>query len=98
MNNFKDFGIKSTSQAFRGPAIEIYKVLNKEIVIEKFKVEPSKKKAGTEYLTLQIHVDNQDKVIFVGSKNLIDLIKQVATDKFPFKTIIIKENDRLEFT
>jgi hypothetical protein len=36
--------------------------------------------------------------MFTGSKSLIEMIEQVPKANFPFKTIIITENDRPEFT
>lgn len=73
-------------------------VLNIEIIVQGFKIEDSKKKQGTKYLTLQIEIDYTNRVVFTGSKNLMDLISQVPDDKFPFQTIIKKNDKRLEFT
>jgi hypothetical protein len=98
MESFSTFGIKPIKQGFVGPQIEVYKVLNKEIVVEKYEIAPSKKKVGTDYLTLQVIVDNQSRVIFTGSRYLIEMIKKVPADKLPFKTTIVKDNDALMFT
>jgi len=35
--------------------------------------------------------------LFSGSKNLIEMIKQVNEKDFPFLTTIIKQGERLEF-
>lgn len=98
MFNFKDLGIKPTENTFTGKKIEIDDVLNTEIIIEGFKIQDSKKKLGTQYLTLQIEKEENKRVVFTGSKNLMDLINQVPEDRFPFKTTIRKNDKRLEFT
>jgi len=98
MFHFKDFAIKPKENTFTGKKIEIDDVLNIEIIVERFKIEDSKKKQGTKYLTLQIEKENSKRIVFTGSKNLMDLITQVPKDKFPFKTIIKKHDKRLEFT
>lgn len=98
MFNFKDLGIKPTESTFTGKKIEIDDILNTEIIVEGFKIKDSTKKQGTQYLTLQIEKEENKRVVFTGSKNLMDLINQVPEDKFPFKTIIRKNDKRLEFT
>lgn len=98
MFNFKDLGIKPKQDTFTGKKIEIDDILNIEIIVEGFKIQDSTKKAGTKYLTLQIEKEDNKRVVFTGSKNLMDLISQVPVDKFPFKTTIRKNDKRLEFT
>lgn len=98
MFNFSDLGIQPKENTFTGKKIEIDDVLNTEIIVESFKIEDSKKKQGTKYLTLQIQSNQTKRVVFTGSKNLMDLVSQVPKDKFPFKTIIKKNDKRLEFT
>lgn len=99
MHSFKDFGIKTQDKGFEGEKIRIDRILNKLIVIEKYKIEDSKfGKENDKCLHIQILVDNSKRVLFTGSGNLMEMIKQVPTDKFPFSTTIVKENERLEFT
>ena len=98
MFNFKDLKIKPKENTFIGDKINIDKILNTEIKVLAYKVEPSKAKAGTELLTLQIERKGDKNIIFTGSGNLIFMIRQVPKDKFPFTTTIIKEDRRLEFT
>lgn len=98
MFHFKDLGIKPKENIFTGKKIEIDDVLNIEVIVEEFKIEDSKKKHGTKYLTLQIELEGNKRIVFTGSKNLMDLIGQVPKDKFPFKTTIKKNDKRLEFT
>lgn len=100
MKSFKDLGIKVETQGFLGEKIEIYHVLNKEIIINKYKIEPSKylDKGNGKRLTLQITHEEKDRVIFTGSIILMDLITKVKKEDFPFKTTIIKENKSYQFT
>ena len=99
MNNFKDFDIKPKINAFTGDKIQVQKLFNVPITVHDFKIEPSKQKTGTELLTLQIEKSGQKRVVFTGSSVLIDQIKRVPIDKFPFSTTIVSgENDCYEFT
>lgn len=98
MFSFSDFKIKPRENTFTGKKIDIDDILNVEIIVTGFKIEDSKKKAGTKFLTLQIEYENNKRVVFTGSKNLQDLILQVTEDQFPFKTTIRKNDKRLDFT
>lgn len=96
MNSFSEFDIKPAVKPFSGEKIDVQKLLNVEIVIEAFKVEPSKYKKD-ECLYMQIRHKGEQRVIFIGSKYLIQMIRQVPVDKFPFKATIISENKTLLF-
>lgn len=98
MFNFKDFGIKPKENAFTGKKIDVEDLLNEEIIVFDYDIKDSTKKAGTKYLTLQIEVDTKRRVVFTGGKTLMDVIEQIPKDNFPFKTIIRKNDKRLEFT
>lgn len=98
MNNFKDFDIKPKINAFVGDKIPVKKILNLPINVLDFKIEPSKQKQGTEFLTIQIEKSEEKRIVFTGSSVLIDQIKRVGKDKFPFMTTIKGENDYYEFT
>ncbi len=100
MNKFSDFGITPTAKGFEGEKIKVERILNKGIMVHSFKIEPSKVegKKGSDCLHLQLTVDNEKRVLFSGSFTLIEMIKRVPEDKFPFETTIVKENDRLKFT
>ena len=98
MTAFKDFGIKAKPNSFTGDKIKIDKVLNQEITVHAFKIAKSTKKENTDYLTIQIEKDKTRYVIFTGSTILMQMIKEVPEDKFPFKTTIVKNNDYPEFT
>lgn len=100
MHSFKDLGIKATSKSFEGDKIKIDRIQNKEIVVEAYKIEASKfkEKGNGKCLYMQITIDGTKRVLFTGSTNLMEMIEQVPADKFPFKTTIVKENERFEFT
>lgn len=98
MTNFKDLGIEVEVTHFAGKSIRVEEILNVPIKVYAFKIEPSKKKANSDYLTLQIEIDERKRVIFTGATILIQTIKKVPTDKFPFTTTIVKRNEYLEFT
>lgn len=98
MIKFSDLGIKPEVLYFAGKSIKIDEILNVEIKVLSFKVEPSKKKANSDYLTLQIEIDDRKRVVFTGATVLIQTIKMVPQDKFPFTTTIVKRNEYLEFT
>jgi len=98
MNNFKDFKIKPEISTFTGDKIKIEKLLNAEISVLAYKIEDSKVKQGTKLLTLHLEKSGTKHVLFTGSAILMQMIKQVPEDKFPFKTIIVKESEHLEFT
>lgn len=98
MFNFKDLGITPKESAFVGKKIDIEDVLNLPISVLGYEIKDSTKKANTKYLTLQIETEENKRVVFTGSKNLMDLISQVPKDKFPFTTTIKKNDRRLDFT
>ena len=98
MKRFKDFGIQTTIDAFIGDKIKMDRILNKEIMVEKYRIDDSKQKPGTKCLKLQLMVDGSHRVLFTGSTVLIDMIRHVPVNEFPFLTTIIKENERFEFS
>lgn len=98
MKSFKDFNIKPKLPTFLGDKIKIDRILNTKIIIHKFKVEDSKKKEGTKFLTMQIEKSGTNHIVFTGSTILMDMIQQVPADGFPFEATIVKEGEHLEFT
>lgn len=95
---FKDFGIIANTSAFTGPKIKMSKILNKQITVEAFKIEPSKFEGKGNRLCLQILVDGIQHIVFTGSTILMDMIQQVPKASFPFNTAIVEDNDRFLFT
>jgi len=98
MKSFKDMGVKISSRAFVGDKFKIDRLLNKEIAVLHFKIEDSTKKAGTKCLYLQVKLGDTTGVLFTGASALIEAIRQVPQENFPFTTTIVKDNDRYEFS
>lgn len=101
MRTFKEFGIKPISKSFIGDKIKIDRIVNREIVVLDYKVEESKYSKGNgnnKCLYLQIELNGTHHVVFIGSAVLMEMIQQVPAEDFPFKTTIIRENHRFEFT
>jgi len=98
MNQFKDLGIKPQIKHFVGDKIKVKNILNNQITVIDYKIEPSKQKENTELLTLQILKGTDQRIVFTGSKVLIDQITRVPKDKFPLVTTIKGDNDYYEFT
>lgn len=63
-----------------------------------FKIEKSKIHEGTNLLTLQIEKDEEKRILFVGSKVLIQMIGEVKKEDFPFTSTIVKNGEHYEFT
>ena len=103
MNKFSQFDIKISTKCFQGDKIKISKILNKEIVVHDYKLEDSKvqafKEKGTgKCLYLQLSFNNEMHILFTGSCGLIEAIKQIPDNQFPFATTIIEENNKFIFT
>lgn len=89
MKKFSELNIDNKlSDSFSGDKISINDILNKKIIITKSSVYKSKFKDN--YLKLQISIDNQNRIVFTGSKNLINSINSVEIKDYPFETTIIK--------
>ena len=101
MNSFSNFNIKVSTQGFEGDKIKMPRILNREIEVHQFEISDSKcfqDKGTGKCLKLQLIFNNEKRIIFTSGSKLIEQITQVPTDSFPFKTTIIKDNDRLIFS
>jgi len=100
MHSFKDFGIKAPAPAFAGDQIKMNKILNKQIIIHRFRIEESrfKDKGNGKRLDMQIEVSGIIYIVWTSSVVLQETIKQIPAASFPFTTTIVLENERLEFT
>lgn len=97
MKQFKELGIVS-KKSFVGNKIYIENILGKEIIVEFYDIKPSKKNDGSNCLHMQIKMQEVNHVIFSSGTFLMDQLKQLKDDDFPFKTIIVKINRHYEFT
>ncbi len=97
---FSDFQIKPVLKGMVGEKIKISKILNKEIEVIDFRIDDSKYGAGgNKCLCIQFKMDGVDRVVFTGSKILMEVIEQIPKSTgFPFITTIIEDNERYEFT
>ena len=75
---FKDFNIKTESKSFVGEKIQIIKLFNTEIKVVAYKIEESKKKENTKYLTMQIEKQGMNRVVFTGSTTLMKQIEKAS--------------------
>jgi len=99
MKQFKDFGIKPSSQSLTGDKIKMERILNREIKVFDYRIEDSKfGKPNGKCLYIQICIEDVKHVVFTGSSILMEEIEKVPKDGFPFLTKIVKENNRFEFT
>lgn len=100
MNKFKDFNISTTTKSFTGDKIKISKVMNREIVVYDYRIEPSKifKEKDGKCLYLQIGIGDARHVVFTSASGLIEAIQKVPKSNFPFTTTIVEENERFIFT
>lgn len=100
MNQFKDLNITPIEKGFSGEKIKMDKIINKSVTVLDYKIVPSKfEKGNGKCLHLQIMYNNEKRVVFSGSTNLMDTIEMIPEDKFPFQTTIVRtDSDRLQFT
>jgi hypothetical protein len=99
MRSFHEFGITTTRKAFTGNKINIELLFNKEIIVHAYKIEPSKFEGKGDRLVLQFTLNDEKRIVFTGSPNLIELIQRVPESDFPFKTIIKKDEAKtFQFT
>lgn len=98
MRKFSDLKIKPKLHSFVGDKISLSRLFNLEITVHDYLIEPSTKKPGTERLKVQIEKDNIMYIFFTGSKVLMQMIKEVPKEAFPFTTTIRNDNGHFEFT
>lgn len=99
MKKFSEFGIKPPNNTFSGEKIKISKILNRNIMVLNFKIDDSKyqKNKSGKCMCLQIEIDGSKRVVFTGSDVLMNMIRQVSKEYFPFECTIIKECEHFEF-
>lgn len=76
-------------------------VFDQKITVHGFTIMESKwyKEEGVnECLQMQIEIDGKMRVLFNGSKKMIDQLKQVPDNGFPFQTIIKKVDKKYMLT
>jgi len=96
MKKFSEFGIKASYESFMGDKIKASKVLDKKMIIHKYRIGDSKFEGKC--LHLQISLNGEKRVVFTGSKSLMEMIEKVEKENFPFEATIKKEDERYVFT
>ena len=96
MKNFSELGIKP-KRSFVGDKIPVESLLDKEIIVEFFEIKPSKKVMDGDCLHMQIKLDGHDRLVFTSSTFLMDTLKQLSAEDFPFKVKIKRVNKHFEF-
>lgn len=96
IKNFSDFGIK-TKMSFEGPKLYPPDILDRVITVHYYEIRLSKNNDGTYCLHAQIEMDGVKHLMFSSSTFLMDDIKKVPSDGFPFKVKIVKVNRHFEF-
>lgn len=97
MKSFSTFNIQVSNNTFLGDKVKISKILNREIIVHAFNIGPSKHFKG-DCLQIHIEVNGNKHVCFSGSTKLIEQIKQVPSDGFPFQSTIVEDNEMYLFT
>lgn len=90
MKKFSDFAKEDLP--FAGDKVRINDILNKEIIIVKYHVRPSKyKDKVSEYAIVQFKEteEGETKVFFTGSQVIIDMLRRYE-EELPFATTILK--------
>lgn len=88
MTEYLNFGDFAIDESLVGDKIQIEKVLNKKILIIKYRINKSKFKESN-YTTVQFRLDDKTYVIFTGSEVITKQLEKYK-DKLPFNTTIVK--------
>jgi len=100
MKTFSSFGIQAAAKPFSGKHIDIERIIGTEIIISDFKIGPSKypDKGNGKRLDMQITLDGVERITWTSGVALQETIQLVPRSEFPFKTTIIRNNQRFEFS
>jgi RNA-directed DNA polymerase len=100
MKKFSDLGIAPPAENFAGDKIKMNRILNKPIVVHKFKIEKSNfpEKGNGMRLTLEIEFNSARHIIFTSSIRLQQQIANCKPEDFPFETTIVPDNESFLFT
>lgn len=99
MKDFGEFNIEPATKGFKGDKININKLINVNIIVERFNVVPSKFEGKSDRLDLQVIYNNDYRLVMGSFAGLIEMIKRVPESGFPFKCRIVKEESgRFVFT
>ena len=94
MERFSDFSEEKGT--FPGDKIKMEQILNKEIIVRDYAILPSRKKEGSDYLTISFDMDGKQYVVFTGSAVLAKQCEKYK-DHFPYIATIKKVHDYYTF-
>ena len=82
-----------------GEKVKIESVLNVELEFTDWKIKPSEKEKGTEYMILQFKRNDRLYVVITGSKFLMEDVKKYeeSAGKEPFLATIVKQDKAYVF-
>jgi hypothetical protein len=92
VKDFGEFNIEPLTKGLKGEKLDLNKVINVNIIIEAFRIGPSKFEGKSERLDMQIIYKNEQRLIWVSSASLVEMIKRVPENGLPFRTRIEKED------
>ena len=96
---FSELNIKPPKSTFIGDSISIHEIMNQEITICDYTVEKSNytEKGDGNRLTLQLKVNNIDRILWSNSLVLRTMMLECPKDRLPVDATIIKKGKRYEF-
>jgi len=74
---------KLPEEAKRADLISVEEVLDKPILVKGFTYRDSTFKEDTEYLSLEVEVDGEDKILNTGAERILHAFKYVLLDQLP---------------
>lgn len=106
--SFSSFGIRENDGFLKGIKVPLETIIGREIILLDYRINKSKypdknTNKPSECLRIQFVYPNdipgQEKIVFTGSKILIDMIRQAEEMdcQFPFKTTIRRESNYFKF-
>lgn len=98
IHSFSQFA-QDDEQPLDGEKVKLDHLLNKEIIVCKFKIRKSKYDKSPNCATVQFYepTNKVKRIFFTGSNVLVDLLDKYK-DKVPFKTVIKKIDRYYTFT
>jgi hypothetical protein len=100
-HKFSDFAKADSHLYLDGEKMKIMDILNREIVIRKYQITPSKyNDKSVECLKLQFTFPGEEKhyVVFTGSRIIASQMRENADGNMPFLTTIIKRDRCFKLT
>ena len=98
IHSFSDFAVEE--QALEGDKVKIESILNKEIILTRYKIRDSKYSDNNKMcVAVQFYEpDNPEKRIFFTGSGVIQDLLVKYNDNLPFKTVIKKIDRYFTFT